>query len=170
MGPRVRFGLNVGAKEEVLDTINLKKLVYDPEGDTLIFTVTSKAAEKVLEWEIKDSIMIVKSKSGQKHDVGSVFQFTLIAKDGADSCSNIIRLILANDPKTSIGPTIAAAPKASWQSAILANRGAVALFDMQGRVMWKAKLPVSEAQVRAAAAQVQGRKILQVNKQSWTIK
>ena len=44
------------------------------------------------------------------------------------------------------------------------------MFDMQGRVMWKAKLPVSEAQVRNAAAQVQGRKILMVNKQTWTIK
>ena len=160
----------VGAKEVVLDTINLKKYMYDPDGDTLEFSMLSKTAEKVLEWEIKDSLMIVKSKSGQTHDVGSVFQFTLIGKDGTDSSSSVIRLILSADPKTSIRPTIAAAPKASWQSAILANRGAVALFDMQGRVMWKAKLPVSEADVRNAAAQVQGRKILQVNKQSWTIK
>ena len=36
--------------------------------------------------------------------------------------------------------------------------------------MWKAKLPVSEADVRNAAAKVQGRKILQVNKQRWTIR
>lgn len=44
------------------------------------------------------------------------------------------------------------------------------MFDMQGRVMWQAKLPVSEADVRNAAAQVQGRKILMVNRQTWTIK
>jgi hypothetical protein len=65
---------------------------------------------------------------------------------------------------------LAGSPKANWQGAIGANRGSVALFDMQGRVMWKAKLPVSEADVRNAAAQVQGRKILQVNRQTWTIK
>ena len=160
----------VGAKEVVLDTINLKKFVSDPDGDSLTFSMVSKGAEKVLEWEVKDSLMIVKSKEGLTHDVGSVFQFTLIAKDAADSSSSIIRLVLSADPKASIGPKVVATPKASWQSAILAHRGAVALFDMQGRVMWKAKLPVSEAQVRAAAAQVQGRKILQVNKQTWTIK
>jgi hypothetical protein len=65
---------------------------------------------------------------------------------------------------------IAAAPKATWQNAVKASRGAVALLDMQGRVMWKAPLPVSEMDVRNAAAQVQGRKILRVNNQTWTIK
>ena len=160
----------VGAKEVFLDTINLKNLMYDPDGDSLTFAVVSKIAEKVLEWEVKDSLMILKSKSGQSHDVGSVFQFTVKGFDAVDSNSFILRVVLAADPKTSIKPMIAAAPKASWQSAILANRGAVALFDMQGRVMWKAKLPVTEADVRNAAAQVQGRKLLRVNKQTWTIR
>ena len=60
--------------------------------------------------------------------------------------------------------------KAGWQSAILADRGVAAMCDMQGRVMWKHRLPVSEDAVRNAAAKVQGRKILMVNKQTWTIK
>ena len=78
--------------------------------------------------------------------------------------------VLTRDaPPAGIAPQVAAA-RLNWQTAIQASRGAVALFDMQGRVMWKAKLPVSEADVRNAAAQVQGRKILQVNKQTWTIK
>ena len=67
-------------------------------------------------------------------------------------------------------PHVATAAKMNWQGAIRAEHGTAAIFDMQGRVMWKAKLPVSEAEVRDAAAQVQGRKILQVNKQIWTIK
>ena len=67
-------------------------------------------------------------------------------------------------------PYVATAAKMNWQGAIRAEHGTAAIFDMQGRVMWKAKLPVSEAEVRDAAAQVQGRKILQVNKQIWTIK
>jgi hypothetical protein len=65
---------------------------------------------------------------------------------------------------------IAAAPKATWQNAVKATRGAVALLDMQGRVMWKSALPASEADVRNAAAKVQGRKILRVNNQTWTIR
>ena len=60
--------------------------------------------------------------------------------------------------------------KNTWQNAVMASRGTVALFDMNGRVMWQAKLPVSEADVRNAAAQVQGRKILRVNRQTWTIR
>jgi len=65
---------------------------------------------------------------------------------------------------------IATASKLGWQGAIASERGMATIFDMQGRVMWKHALPVSEAQVRNAAARVQGRKILQVNKQTWTIK
>jgi hypothetical protein len=65
---------------------------------------------------------------------------------------------------------VATAAKMNWQGAIRAEQGSVAIFDMQGRVMWQHRLPVSEADVRNAAAKVQGRKILQVNKQAWTIK
>ena len=162
----------VGAKETLLDTIDLSKIMYDPDGDTLRFTVlTNNATEKLLEWEVKGNILVVKTKTDVTLKAGTSLPLTVIAHDAStDSSSCIVRLITSEAPKTSIKPTIAAAPKASWQSAILANRGAVALFDMQGRVMWKAKLPVSEADVRNAAAQVQGRKILQVNKQTWTIK
>lgn len=67
-------------------------------------------------------------------------------------------------------PQVATAAKMNWQGAIRAEQGSVAIFDMQGRVMWLHRLPVSEADVRNAAAKVQGRKILQVNKQVWTIK
>ena len=67
-------------------------------------------------------------------------------------------------------PHVATAAKMNWQGAIRAEHGTAAIFDMQGRVMWQHRLPVSEADVRNAAAQVQGRKILQVNKQIWTIK
>ena len=162
--------LYVGAKEVLLDTIDLNTYLYDPDGDPLTFTVISNSSvEKKLEWEVKENLLIVKTKDDVKLAAASVLSLTIRAHDATDSASCILRLITSEDPN-SIRPTIAVSPKATWQSAIVANRGAVALFDMQGRVMWKAKLPVSEANVRNAAAQVQGRKILQVNKQTWTIK
>ena len=52
----------------------------------------------------------------------------------------------------------------------MAKSGAVSMMDMQGRVIWKAKLPVNPAEVLNASAKVQGRKILRVNTQTWTIK
>ena len=158
--------IDVGAWK---DTIDLNDFVTDPDGDTLVFTITeSKALAENLTWEQKDNLFIAESKDSLAK--GTVIKFDVKAADASTYVKYTLVLIAGEAPKASIKPTIAAAPKMNWQSAILANRGAVALFDMQGRVMWKAKLPVSEADVRNAAAQVQGRKILQVNKQTWTIK
>ena len=151
------------------DTIDLNDFVTDPDGDTLVFTITeSKALAEKLSWEQEGNLFIAESKDSLAK--GTVIKFDVKAADSTTYVKYTLVLIAGEAPKASIKPTIAAAPKMNWQSAILANRGAVALFDMQGRVMWKAKLPVSEADVRNAAAQVQGRKILQVNKQTWTIK
>jgi len=161
----------VGAKTTLLDTIDLSVFFKDADGDTLTYSVsTNKTMANKVDCEIQGNLMIVNTKKDLTLESGSAVPFTVIAHDAQDSSSFILRVMLSADPKTSIGSMIVAAPKMNWQNAILANRGAVALFDMQGRVMWKAKLPVSEAQVRNAAAQVQGRKILQVNKQTWTIK
>jgi hypothetical protein len=52
----------------------------------------------------------------------------------------------------------------------MAKRGTAKIMDMKGRVVWNAKLPVNPAEVLGASAQVQGRKILRVNNQTWTIK
>ena len=153
------------------DTINLYDYVSDPDGDSLTFTVTSnKVIDQKFDWELDGYNLIVSTKDSTYLDKGGFVTFGVKAADSLTYASFNLMLLAKDDPKSSIKPVIAAAPKTSWQNAILANRGAVALFDMQGRVMWKAKLPVSEADVRNAAAQVQGRKILQVNKQTWTIK
>lgn len=151
------------------DTIDLNDFVTDPDGDTLVFTITeSKTLAENLTWEQKDNLFIAESKDSLAK--GTVIRFDVKAADSTTYVKYTLVLIADDAPKASIKPAIAATPKMNWQNAILANRGAVALFDMQGRVMWKAKLPVSEADVRNAAAQVQGRKILQVNRQTWTIK
>ena len=161
--------LYVGAKEVLLDTVDLSAYLYDPDGDSLTFSVTSNLSiEKKLEWEIKGNLLVVKTKENVKLEAGTVLALSIWAHDATDSATCVLRLITSPDP-TSIKPMLAS-PKASWQNAILADRGTAAMIDLQGRVMWKAKLPVSEADVRNAAAQVQGRKILQVNKQRWTIK
>jgi len=97
------------------------------------------------------------------------YKIQVKATDPAGLSSVAKTLIIMEGERTPI-PQIAATPKATWQNAILAARGTVALFDMQGRVMWKAKLPVNEADVRNASDRVQGRKILMVNRQTWTIR
>ena len=151
------------------DTIDLNDFVRDPDGDTLVFTITeSKAMAENLTWKQEDNLIIAESKDSLAK--GTVIKFDVKAADATTYVKYTLVLIADKAPKASIKPVIATAPKTNWQSAILASRGAVALFDMQGRVMWKAKLPVSEADVRNAAAKVQGRKILQVNSQIWTVK
>lgn len=147
--------------------VDLTKYVSDPDGDELEYTFSR--SNVAIDVEIEGDSMIVTAKEGYRYGMETTIGIVLKVSDpsGLYVTANVI-VKFGDDPK-SIKPVIAA-PKANWQNAILANRGMAAIFDMQGRVMWKQKLPVSEAEVRAAASQVQGRKILQVNKQVFTIK
>jgi len=149
--------------------IDFNDYVYDPDGDTLTFTIkSSKGVDDKFEWTQDGSLMTLATKDTLLAPGASV-SFEVKAADASTYISFRVYLLAADDPTASIAPVIAA-PKVNWQNAIMASQGTVAIFDMQGRVMWSHRLPVSEAQVRNAAAQVQGRKILQVNRQSWTIK
>ncbi len=147
------------------ESIVLDSLFYDADGDSLAYKVT---APIVLATEIVDGVLTIAPATDSTVLNDGIFRVKVQAKDAADSTTATI-VILVGEAASGIAPVVVT-HKATWQNAIVANRGSVALFDMQGRVMWQAKLPVSEAQVRAAAAQVQGRKILQVNRQTWTIK
>lgn len=150
--------------------IDFNDYVYDPDGDSLTFTVTpTNNFNEWFDWSQDGNLLTASNKEDKVLAPGKLVSFEVKAADAATFVTFKVYLIAADDPRTSIAPVIAA-PKANWQNAIMASQGTVAIFDMQGRVMWSHRLPVSEAQVRNAAAQVQGRKILQVNRQSWTIK
>ena len=160
----------VGTKPVWKDTFNLATLFKDVDGDTLKYEVTAvDKSDESVKWTIEGNKLVISSKDSASLAVGKHVFVSVKASDAETAISTKIAIYAAKAPTTGIAPVIAM-PKATWQNAIRANRGAVALFDMQGRVMWKAKLPVSEADVRNAAAAVQGRKILRVNKQTWTIK
>jgi len=149
----------------------LADYVTDIDGDSLTFTagVSSALATKV-SVTIENDTVKVKPKDKAYFQKGDLVAFNVKAAD-AKTYATVNFFIFVGMEKPSVGiRTIAAAPKMGWQGAIAADRGVAAMMDMQGRVMWKAKLPVSEADVRNAAAQVQGRKILRVNNQTWTIK
>lgn len=150
--------------------IDFNDYVYDPDGDSLTFTVTpTNNFNEWFDWSQDGNLLTASNKEDKVLAPGKLVSFEVKAADAATFVTFKVYLIAADDPRTSIAPVIAA-PKANWQNAIMASQGTVAIFDMQGRVMWSHRLPVSEADVRNAAAQVQGRKILQVNRQSWTIK
>ncbi len=146
-------------------TVNLLDYVNDPDGDSLVYTPGGNT-RLILSTE-GDSLTI-SAIERVKYAMGTVVAVSVKVSDGPTFSTLVLYVKLGAAP-AAIKPVIAA-PKSTWQNAILANRGVAAMFDMQGRVMWKQKLPVSEAEVRAAAATIQGRKILMVNKQSWTIK
>lgn len=143
--------------------LDLNKYITDPDGDTLTYTVVAQSMVA----KVDGDTLRLSANEGVRYMMGMTFAVSIKAADAATSVSTIVYITLG--APAAVKPMIAA-PKATWQNAILANRGMAAIFDMQGRVMWKQKLPVSESEVRNAAAQVQGRKILQVNKQTWTIK
>ena len=149
----------------------LKDYVFDVDGDTLTYTpsVSSALATKV-SVEVKNDTVIVSAKDKANFKEGDLVAFGVKAADASTNVTAFFYVFVGME-KPAVGiHAIAAAPKSGWQGAILADRGVAAIIDMQGRVMWKSKLPVSEADVRNAAAQVQGRKILRVNSQTWTIK
>lgn len=162
--------LYIGVDAAWSDSIDLNQFVTDPDGDTLTFDLTTtKAFIEYFNWTLEDNMLIMSRKDTVAMEVGAFANCEIKAADSL-TYKKFKLLFIANvDPASSIAPVLAT-PKATWQNAILADRGVAAIFDMQGRVMWKAKLPVSEADVRNAAAQVQGRKILRVNRQTWTIK
>ena len=149
----------------------LKDYVFDVDGDSLTFTPSvSSALSTKIDVKIENDTLKVTPKEKAIFKEGDLVAFGVKAADATTYATASFYIYLGME-KPAVGiHAIAAAPRTGWQGAILADRGVAAMMDMQGRVMWKAKLPVSEADVRNAAAQVQGRKILRVNSQTWTIK
>ena len=137
--------------------------------DDSVLTMTTSDVNSYLKAEIVGDSMIVslaEERLALQDKVPYLLKVTATDEKGGSSVAMKIVFLVDNTPI----PYVATAAKMNWQGAIRAEQGSVAIFDMQGRVMWQHRLPVSEADVRNAAAQVQGRKILQVNKQIWTIK
>ena len=150
--------------------IAMSDYVKDIDGDTLVYTpnLAAMLARKV-DAVIKGDTLVLTAKETATFDKGELLAFGVKCADASSYVTASIYVRVGADGAIGVR-AIAAAPKTSWQGAIVANRGMAAMMDMQGRVMWQSKLPVSEADVRNASAQVQGRKILRVNNQTWTIK
>lgn len=159
-------------------TIDLDSLAYDIDGDTLSFAIQRSYGSITQSFDITFdsvdvSLMTIKVKDYVKLTAGDVHSMAVNVYDGHDSARVTIQFkVDGSIPPPVVGAihkTIAKA-KYTWKNAIARTRGTVAIMDLQGRVMWNAKLPVSESDVRAASAKVQGRKVLRVNSQTWTIK
>lgn len=161
-------------------TIDLDTLVYDIDSDTLFYSIPPsnlRAAELNFEVtfdSIDKSLLTIKVQNGKSIASGSTFSLPIKVSDGKDSA----RISLQFNAKGSIPPPVVkesifkSPVKAmyTWKTAIAATRGTVAIMDMQGRVMWTSKLPVTEDEVKSVSNRVQGRKVLKVNSQTWTIK
>lgn len=159
----------VDATTDWTKEIDLNKFVEDPDGDTLEFTITStKAADELLAKTQDGNMLTVTPTDSAVFTEGQVIAYTVKAADASTYVTFKVVFVVGKGP-AAISPVIAA-PKMGWQQAIMANRGSAVMLDVQGRVMWKHRLPVSADEVRAAAESVQGRKVLRVNQQTFTIK
>jgi hypothetical protein len=142
----------------------------DPDDSVLTMSVSTPDKEKVVNAVVEGDSLIFQLFDEQRYLQNFVpYTVKVTATDEAGEKAIAKTFIFMVGEKAGI-QQVATATKLGWQGAIGAERGMAAIFDMQGRVTWKHSLPVSEAQVRNAAAKVQGRKILMVNKQTWTIK
>ena len=161
---KIRFSVTTSDWEMEFD---LDTIMTDVD-DTLTYALAkgSGKVSEALEVKVKGSKLTVKPK--EKLLPYKEYVVTIDVKDSETSVPLTFTFMTDNNGSSNLR-TIAL-PKMNWQGAIAANRGMAVMMDMQGRVMWKAKLPVAEADVRSAAAAVQGRKILRVNNQTWTIK
>ena len=147
---------------------NLDTLVKDVDGDKLEFSPNETSAlAKYMTISMKGSELTAKSIDGFKYTDGKKYALGVKASDPSGANVTIPLYIIIN--LTGLKPQFVQ-PKATWQNAVTAKRGTVSIMDMQGRKVWSAKLPVNPAEVMNASAQVQGRKILRVNNQTWTIK
>ncbi|MBR4785018.1 MAG: tandem-95 repeat protein [Fibrobacter sp.] len=145
-------------------------LFEDVDDTVLTLKVTTLNKERVIKGEVIGDSLIVNLFDDKVYLQKKVpYSIKVNVTDGMGKTAVPKTLVFLVDESMAL-PQVASASKMGWQGAIRAEQGVAAIFDMQGRVMWKSALPVSEADVRNAAAKVQGRKILQVNKQTWTIK
>lgn len=144
--------------------------IKDADGDTLTYEpILTATQEKAIATSIKGDTLTISAVETHNFVMGEKIAFSIKATDAEAATVNFKIVLFVGEGSNVIKPVLAQ-PSSTWQNAVMAESGKVTILDMQGRVMWSAKLPASEADVRAAAAQVQGRKILRVNKQTWTIK
>lgn len=149
--------------------IDLDSLVTDIDGDTLKYEIakTSTLLREKFYLDLEGSLL--KVSPHKTLDKKTDYILTIVVSD-AETSVNLVITFTTGTPD----PIKIAAKKelrlSSWQDAVTHEQGLVSIMDVQGRVMWTAKLPVTESQVRAEASKVQGRKVLKVNRQTWTIK
>lgn len=150
--------------------IDLNNYVTDADGDTLKFTLTTtKAFDENLTYTQDQNILSVAVKDSVELENGKTISVKVKAADSLTYVQFDLRFIFGKETTEAISVKLAT-PKISWENAIKANYGTAAIFDLQGRVIWKHALPVSEAQVKAISAKIIGRKILQIGKQTYSIK
>ena len=148
---------------------DLDTLVTDVDGDELTYTPNeTRALTKYMSISMKGSVLTVTAIEGLSYKDGQKFAIGVKAADQGGLNVTVPLYIIIGE-NTGLKPTLAQ-PKATWQNAVMAKRGSVSITDMKGRKVWSAKLPVNPAEVMNASAEVQGRKILRVNNQTWTIK
>ena len=148
---------------------NLDTLVFDVDGDELTFTPNETSAlTKYMTISVKGSELSVNAAEGVKFKEGSKYALGVKVTDPSKS-GVVIPLYIVVGERLGLKPQVAKI-KNTWQNAVMAKRGTAKIMDMKGREVWSAKLPVNPVEVLGASAQVQGRKILRVNNQTWTIK
>ena len=67
-------------------------------------------------------------------------------------------------------PVAASNSDVSWESAVRANGGTLALRDLQGRLLWSVVLPVEVSSVREKVSSHGGLCLLQVSSRAWLMK
>lgn len=149
---------------------DLDTLVVDVDGDEVSYTPNETSAlAKYMSISIKGSVLTVTSIDGLKYKDGQKFAIGVKAADSAGLNVTVPLYIIVGEKPEGLVKQVAQ-PKNTWQNAVAVSRGSVAIMDMKGRKVWSAKLPVNPAEVMNASAKVQGRKLLRVNNQTWTIK
>ena len=142
----------------------------DVDGDELTYTPNeTDALLKYVSISMKGSVITVKANEGVKFKDKQILAIGVKASDPDKLNVTVPLYVIIGERPIGLKPQLAQ-PKMNWQNAVMAKRGTAKIMDMKGRVVWSAKLPVNPAEVLNASAQVQGRKILRVNNQTWTIK
>lgn len=157
--------IRVKTAPEWTTSADLNTFIGDVDGDTLEFSVSvPSAVAKKIDAAVEGSILTISSKEGVTYADGDVF---IIAVKGSDASTYLSVSVYIKLTGSTTAIHTVAAPKASWKTAITATRGSVAIFDMQGRVLWHKALPASEAEVKAIMQKNAGNAILRVNGQQW---
>lgn len=144
-------------------SVDLSTYFHDNDAEAIAYSCDVQPAT-LLQVTCANGVLSVTGMSGQ---LGSAV-ITITATAGAES-KTLSQNVLVSSAESAVKPSFAHAAS-DWRSRVQDSRhGMAVLTDMQGRVLWRANLPLAASVIDQQLARSQDLHVLHVGEQSWLL-